>query len=116
MLSNRPPRKSSTPTGRQGNLGRNAIRGFGLSQVDCSLHRQIHLTPSVVAQFRVDAFNLFNWPIFADPVSSLASAQFGASTTMLGRSLGTGGQTGGFNPLYQIGGPRSLQFALKLQF
>jgi hypothetical protein len=26
-----------------------------------------------------------------------------------------GGQTGGMNPLYQIGGPRSAQLALKLQ-
>ena len=27
-----------------------------------------------------------------------------------------GGLTGGFNPLYQIGGPRSIQFSLKLNF
>jgi hypothetical protein len=32
---------------------------------------------------------------------------FGQSTQMLGASLGSGGQNGGFNPLYQIGGPRS---------
>ncbi len=30
--------------------------------------------------------------------------------------LGSGGANGGFNPLYQIGGPRSIQLALKLQF
>jgi hypothetical protein len=35
---------------------------------------------------------------------------------MLGRSLGTGGLTGGFNPLYQVGGPRSMQFSLKFEF
>jgi len=36
---------------------------------------------------------------------------------MLGAlSLGSGGQNGGLNPLYQIGGPRSVQLALKLQF
>ncbi len=28
----------------------------------------------------------------------------------------TAGQSGGLNPLYQIGGPRSIQLALKLQF
>ena len=38
------------------------------------------------------------------------------ATQMLGASLGAGGQTGGLNPLYQIGGPRSAQLALKLQF
>jgi hypothetical protein len=31
---------------------------------------------------------------------------------MLGNYLGSGG----LNPLYQIGGPRSIQLALKLQF
>ena len=41
---------------------------------------------------------------------------FGQATQMLGSSLGAGGQTGGLNPLYQIGGPRSAQLALKLQF
>jgi hypothetical protein len=35
---------------------------------------------------------------------------------MLGASLGRGGQNGGLNPLYQIGGPRSVQLALKLVF
>jgi hypothetical protein len=35
---------------------------------------------------------------------------------MLGRSLGNGGINGGLSPLYQIGGPRSMQLALRLQF
>jgi len=35
---------------------------------------------------------------------------------MLGASLGSGGQNGGLNPLYRIGGPRSAQLALKLIF
>jgi hypothetical protein len=37
-------------------------------------------------------------------------------TEFLRGGLGTGGANGGFNPLYQIGGPRSIQLALKLQF
>ena len=47
---------------------------------------------------------------------AFSSATFGRSQTMLNRSLGSGGQTGGFAPLYGIGGPRSIQLALKLQF
>jgi hypothetical protein len=36
---------------------------------------------------------------------------------MLGKSLDNQNQGGGsFSSLYQIGGPRSIQFALKLQF
>jgi hypothetical protein len=35
---------------------------------------------------------------------------------MLNASLGTGGQIGGFSPLYGIGGPRSIQMSLRLAF
>ena len=38
------------------------------------------------------------------------------STQTLADSLGSGGANASFNPLYQIGGPRSIQLALKLQF
>ncbi|MGH9969752.1 MAG: hypothetical protein ACREBG_18435, partial [Pyrinomonadaceae bacterium] len=61
-------------------------------------------------------FNLFNHPNFGDPVGDLNSGFFGHSTSMLGRSLGSGGSNGGLSPLYQLGGPRSIQLALKMQF
>jgi hypothetical protein len=35
---------------------------------------------------------------------------------MLNNYIGNGGQSGGLNTLYQIGGPRSIQLALKPQF
>jgi hypothetical protein len=41
---------------------------------------------------------------------------FGHSMQTLASSLGSGDANGGFNPLYQMGGPRSIQLALKLQF
>jgi hypothetical protein len=41
---------------------------------------------------------------------------FGCLTQTLANSLRSGGANGGFNPRYQIGGPRSIQLALKLQF
>jgi hypothetical protein len=34
----------------------------------------------------------------------------------LGQYLGANVGSGGFSPLYQIGGPRSIQLALKLEF
>lgn len=105
------------PAGRQGTLGRNALRGFPLWQLDLALRRQFNLTERVNLQLRGEFFNLFNHPNFADPVNSLSNvAFFGQSTLMLGRSLGSGGSGGGFNPLYQVGGPRSVQLALKLGF
>jgi hypothetical protein len=63
-------------------------------------------------------FNVLNHPNFGPPVADISNtAQFGQSIQMLGRSLDNQNQGGGsFSPLYQIGGPRSIQFALKLQF
>jgi hypothetical protein len=98
------------PAGRQGMQGRNALRGFPLAQWDVSLRRQFKLTERLNLQARADAFNLLNHPNFADPIGLLNDPNFGVSTQMLGRSLG------GLNALYQIGGPRSMQMSLKLQF
>jgi outer membrane receptor protein involved in Fe transport len=103
------------PTTRQGTLGRNVLRGFPLNQVDLSLRRRFDLTERVNLQVRADVFNIFNHPNFADPNNTLTSATFGLSNGMFGSGLG-GGVAGGFNPLYQIGGARSMQFSLKLQF
>jgi hypothetical protein len=110
------PKAFSTPSTQLGDLGRNALRGFGATQVDLTLRRQFRLRERLSLQARGDLFNLFNHPNFGPPVNYLTSPQFGQSTQMLGASLGLGGQGGGLNPLYQIGGPRSAQLALKLQF
>ncbi|MFY9531455.1 MAG: TonB-dependent receptor [Candidatus Acidiferrales bacterium] len=104
------------PTGRQGNLGRNVLRGFGAWQADFALRRQFHVTERVGLQFRAEFFNIFNHPNFGSPDSTLGDPFFGQSTQTLASSLGSGGSNGGLNPLYQIGGPRSIQFALKLTF
>jgi hypothetical protein len=105
---------------KQGTFGRNVLRGFPMTQVDLALRRQFSLTERIMLQFRAELFNMLNHPNFGDPGNFegnfLPSALFGRSTVMLGRSLGSGGAAGGFNPLYQIGGPRSVQFALRLNF
>jgi len=107
----------TVPTGAvQGGLGRNALRGFGATQVDLALRRQFALRERVSLQARADIFNIFNHPNFGPPINYMSSPLFGQSTQMLGASLGSGGQSGGLNPLYQIGGARSVQLALRLQF
>jgi hypothetical protein len=104
------------PATAQGDLGRNALRGFGATQWDITLRRQFRFTERFSLQFRGDFFNILNHPNFGSPINYLTSPQFGQSTQMLNNYLGSGGQSGGLNPLYQIGGPRSIQLALKLQF
>jgi hypothetical protein len=98
------------------NLGRNSLRGFGFSQVDFSLRRQLNLTERVRLHLRAEVFNLFDRPNFGNPVNDLGSTLFGQSVQTLGGSLGAGGVNGGLSPVYQVGGPRSAQFTLKVQF
>jgi hypothetical protein len=106
----------SNPGNTQGDLGRNALRGFGATQWDITLRRQFRFTDRFSLQFRGDFFNILNHPSFGSPINYLTSPQFGQATQMLNNYFGSGGQSGGLNPLYQIGGPRSIQLALKLQF
>ncbi len=113
-----PPTDSAGNPLRQGDLGRNALRGFGATQWDFAAHRDFPLRESLKLQFRAELFNVLNHPNFAPPVADINNtSQFGTSIQMLGQYLGganVGG--GGFNSLYQLGGPRSIQLALKLMF
>jgi hypothetical protein len=104
------------PSGHQGDFPRNHLRAFGASQADIAFQRQFHLTERMQLHFRGEFFNIFNHPNFGAQVGDLTSSQFGYSTQTLASSLGSGGPNGGLNPLYQIGGPRSIQLALKVQF
>jgi hypothetical protein len=106
----------AAPPGVQGNLGRNVMRGFAASQTDLAMERQCRVSQTVVLRFRVEIFNLFNQANFGSPISDLSSPLFGQSTQTLANSLGAGGANGGFSPLYQIGGPRSIQLVARLQF
>jgi len=107
---------TAPPAGQQGNFGRNVLRGFGASQTDVALQRQFHLTDKVALRVRAEFFNILNHPNFGNPNNNLTNQFFGRSTQTLANSLGAGGSSGGFNPLYQIGGPRSIQLVLKIQF
>jgi len=100
----------------QGDLPRNALRGFRLVQFDSAFRRDFRLAEGFDLQFRADLFNIFNHPNFASPGNIVSLPTFGQSISMLGTSLGSGGVFGGQNPLHQVGGPRSTQLALKLQF
>jgi len=106
----------AAPPGHQGNFGRNVLRGFGAAQADLAVQRRFRVTDKVAVRFRAEFFNLLNKPNFGSPNFDLSSPLFGRSTQTLANSLGSGGANGGFSPLYQIGGPRSTQLALRLEF
>jgi len=112
-----PPLDASGNPQRQGTLGRNGLRGFAMSQVDLAVRRDVPLGRGTSLQFRVEAFNLFNATSFGPPTNTLTSGLFGEATRTLSSSLGVGGVAGGgLSPLYQVGGPRSVQLAVRFQF
>jgi hypothetical protein len=97
-------------------LGRNAIAGFGMWQLDLALRREFRLTDRGKLEFRFQAFNALNHPSFADPVRYLDSPYFGESTSMLNLMLGTGSPASGLTPLLQNGGSRSIEAVIRLHF
>jgi len=112
-----PPHDSSGDPLRQGMLRRNALRGFAMSQVDLAVRRDLPLGGGVNVQLRAEAFNVFNQVSFGTPTNALSSGLFGQATRALASSLGAGGVAGGgFSPLYQVGGARSIQLAVRFQF
>lgn len=101
----------------EGSAGRNAARGFSAIQADIALRKDFPIFERLGLQFRAEAFNIFNHPNFGSIYTSLNQGTdalgrnaFGQAYTTLNNSLG------GMNALYQIGGPRSMQLALKLHF
>ena len=50
----------------QGDLGHNARRGFGATQLDLTLPRLFRFTGRVSLQARGDLFNIFNHPNFGN--------------------------------------------------
>ncbi|HMO81554.1 MAG TPA: TonB-dependent receptor [Pyrinomonadaceae bacterium] len=108
--------------GRQGTLGRNSLRSYFVNQVDLAIRRQLRFSERYRLQLRLEAFNAFNNANFNPPASSFGFPGFGVSTAMLGRGLSGNTATTqtspspGFNSLYQVGGPRSLQLSARFSF
>jgi hypothetical protein len=94
----------------EGNAPRNFVRGFGAWQMDFAVRREFPIHERLKLQFRAEAFNIFNHPNFGFIDPNQYDSTFGQATKTLATSLGV------LNPLYQMGGARSMQFALKLMF
>jgi len=77
----RTPVFASDPGGPKfGNLGRNVFRGDRQEYVNASLFKNLRLAESVTAQFRLQAYNLFNHLNGFRPVNDLNSSNFGRDT------------------------------------
>lgn len=82
-----------------GNLGRNILRGFSQKRFDIGLSKNTKLTERLGLEFRWDIFNVLNSVNFATPNNVI-----GEAGTDFGKITDT------------VGGPRVMQFGMKLKF
>ncbi|MGA2435432.1 MAG: Plug domain-containing protein [Bryobacteraceae bacterium] len=114
---------------QNGNEGRNQLRGPGAYQLDMTVRRVFPLTERVKLECRADFLNVLNHVNWANPYNNFADVS--TTTDQNGRpitiaepdsSFGTinsnlaDGISGGLASIYQFGGPRQIQFALKVSF
>jgi hypothetical protein len=103
-------------TGVNGTLGRNILTGPGLFQIDASLRRQFRLFGGSSLETSISAFNLPNRASFSNPVGYLGSPLFGQPVSMQNLMMGSGNPTNGLAPIFQSGGPRTVEVGLKISF
>jgi len=77
---------------------RNLLSGPGIANVDASLFRKFRITERFGAEFRAEAFNLFNHPQFGTPNIFCCGGDFGRITTT------------------RLNSERQIQFGLRLFF
>jgi hypothetical protein len=95
----------STPASQTfGDLGRNAFRAPGISQLDLGLSKYVSITERVNVRLRADAFNVFNRAQFGPPNADVSAGNFGVITTTIS-NYATGRGT-----------PREFQLSAKVVF
>jgi Ca-activated chloride channel homolog len=100
-----------------GDLGRNALRGYALFQLDAALQRRVRLGNEMSLNLSIQAFNVLNNTNFAAPDGVLGTLGENGGfrpNHYFGRAVSTFG--GGFTPFYFAGGPRTLQLSAKFVF
>jgi hypothetical protein len=105
-----------------GSLGRNAFVGPHYRNFDFSVVKNNSLSERVKLQIRMDIFNLFNHPNFANPLWPNFGVDFLANgIDATGRGIGflpitTTPDVGTGNPFLGGGGSRNIQLAVRLSF
>jgi hypothetical protein len=95
---------SMPAAGTFGDLGRNAFRAPGITDVDFSLAKDISFTERMKLRLRADAFNIANRAQYGAPNANLSASNFGTITSTIS-SYATGRGT-----------PREFQLSAKVSF
>ncbi|MGH9941639.1 MAG: carboxypeptidase regulatory-like domain-containing protein [Pyrinomonadaceae bacterium] len=95
---NNPQTALITAFGGFGNLGRNTLRGPKQKRMDLSLSKLTRFSERLELELKWDVFNVFNFVNFANPNTDLQDdTDFGEITRT-------------------VGGPRAMQFGVKVRF
>jgi hypothetical protein len=110
--------------GTFGNLGRYALHGPGLSQLDFTLHKRFKIDEKRNVEFRAELYNILNRANYANPPATLANALgTGANQFQPGTPFtlaAAGGAFGIANSTVSkdvgLGAQRQIQFSLRFNF
>ncbi len=118
------PAAFSVPApGTFGNLGRNALRAPGISQLDLTLSKSLAVTERVNLQFRAECFNILNKAVFAVPGGGTPRLADATGTLQPGQAYTTSSAGGAFGALTStvsnqvgLGTNRQFELSLRLNF
>jgi hypothetical protein len=102
------PLDADGKTPHWGNLGHNVVSGPGLGDLDLSLFRRFRIQERLNIELRAETTNFTNTPAFANPNTTVGSANFGRITSTLAGLISNQGVGGT--------GPRNLQLGLRITF
>ena len=91
-------RVTGEPTATFGTAGRNILRGPGQFTIDAALVKMTRFS-AIDTEIRLEAFNLLNHPVFANPASNIQAGAAGTISSLMP-----------FTPM------RQLQLGLKVRF
>jgi hypothetical protein len=110
--------------GTYGNLGRFALHGPSLSQLDITLQKRFAVTERLGVEFRSELYNVLNRANFANPPATLINALgTGVNQIQPGQAFtaaAAGGAFGVANSTVErtvgLGTTRQIQLSLRLSF
>jgi hypothetical protein len=105
--------------GTFGTMGRNIFRDSGFRDLDLSLFKNFSFRERYGVQLRLEVFNVFNHPVFANPYGASAGFSGGNNDPStpggFGGAIGTPDVVAG-NPVVGSGDSRDVQVGLKITF
>ena len=107
--------------GTFGNLGRNALRGPGISQLDLTMSKKFVVVEGKYFEFRAECYNLLNSAVFATPGGGTPRLNDATGILQPGQPYTQSAAGGTFGALTstvsnQVGSGTNRQFQLALRF